>query len=190
MTVENQPIEISYSMTDPDLYEMVMHSKSKLFGMSGRTTVKVFMALIAVIFAVMAYVMPIVIGIPDDDPGKMPSQIGVHLAGVILVVLYPRYARWYTRKASAAYQTLPLQMKLVIDDAGIQAQLDGQSGSTAWKLIERVVETESHIFLYLNRLRAYIIPKSAIGDPEIGQRLRQLISRHVDGTKQLHADRP
>jgi YcxB-like protein len=179
MSVENPPIEISYSMTDPDLYEMVMHSKSKLFGWSGRTMVKVFMAVIALAFAMMAFGLPTVVGMPDDDPGKVPFQIGLLGAGAILVVLYPRYARWYTRKASTAYQTLPLQMKLVIDDAGIQAQLDGQSGSTAWKLIERVVETESYIFLYLNRLRAYIIPKSALGNPVERERLRKLIAAHV-----------
>jgi YcxB-like protein len=69
-------------------------------------------------------------------------------------------------------------MTLVIDDAGIQAQLDGQSGSTAWKLIERVVETDVYIFLFLNRLRAYIIPKSAL-DGVKQERLRQLIDAHV-----------
>ena len=178
MTVENPAIEISYSMTDPDLYEMVMHSKSKLIGWSGRTTVKVFMGLIALAFAMMAFGLPAVVGMPDDDPGKVPFQLGLLGAGAILVVLYPRYTRWYTRKASTAYQTLPLQMKLVIDDAGIQAQLDGQSGSTAWKLIERVVETESYVFLYLNRLRAYIIPKSALDDVKY-ERLRALIATHV-----------
>jgi hypothetical protein len=115
---------------------------------------------------------------PDDDPGKVPFQLGLLVAGAVLVLLYPRYARWYTRKASTAYQTLPLPMKLVIDDAGIQAQLDGQSGSTAWKLIERVVETEAYTFLYLNRLRAYIIPKSAL-DGTKHERLRQLIAAHV-----------
>jgi YcxB-like protein len=178
MTVEAQSIEISYSMTDPDLYEMVMHSKSKLFGMSGRTTVKVFMALIALAFAMMAYGMPALIGIWDDDPSKVPFQLGLLGAGALLVALYPRYARWYTRRASAAYQTLPLPITLVIDDAGIKAQLDGQSGSTAWKLIERVVETDIYIFLYLNRLRAYIIPKSAL-DVAQQERLRQLIAAHV-----------
>jgi hypothetical protein len=179
MTGDWRPITISYSMTDPDLYEMVMHSKSKLFGMSGRATVKVFMALIAVFFAAMAYAMPALIGIPDDDPGKVPFQLGLLGAGAILALLYPRYARWYTRKASAAYQTLPLPMTLVIDDAGIQAQLEGQSGSSAWKLIERVVETETYILLYLNRLRAYIIPKSAFADGAELDRLRRLIAAHV-----------
>jgi YcxB-like protein len=178
MTENAQPIKISYSMTDPDLYEMVMHSKSKLWGWSGRTTVKVFMGLIALAFAMMAFGLPTVLGMPSDDPGKVPFQLGLLGAGAILVLLYPRYARWYTRKASTAYQTLPLSMTLVIDDAGIQAQLDGQSGSTAWKLIERVVETDVYIFLFLNRLRAYIIPKSAL-DGVKQERLRQLIDAHV-----------
>jgi hypothetical protein len=178
MTMENPPIEISYSMTDPDLYEMVMHSKSKLFGMSGQTTVKLFMALIALAFAMMAYGLPAIVGMAEDDPDKAPFQMSLLVAGAVLALLYPRYARWYTRKASTAYQTLPLQMTLVIDDAGIQAQLDGQSGHTAWKLIERVVETETYFFLYLNRMRAYIIPKSALESLK-QERLRQLIAQHV-----------
>jgi hypothetical protein len=178
MTVEAQPIEVSYSMTDPDLYEMVMHSKSKLFGMSGRTTVKVFMGLIALAFAMMAFGLPTAVGMPSDDPGKVPFQLWLLGAGAVLAVLYPRYARWYTRRASAAYQTLPLPMTLVIDDAGIKALLDGQSGNTAWKLIERVVETDGYIFLYLNRMRAFIIPKSAM-DGVKQNRLRQLIAAHV-----------
>ena len=73
---------------------------------------------------------------------------------------------------------MPLSMKLVIDDAGIQSQLDGQSGSTAWKLVERVVETDTYFFLYLNRMRAYIIPKSAL-DGLKHERLRHLIAAHV-----------
>jgi YcxB-like protein len=178
MTGNTQPIEISYSMTDPDLYEMVMHSKSKLWGWSGRTVVKVFMGIIALAFAMMAFGLPTVVGMQDDDPGKMPFQLGLLGAGAILVLLYPRYARWYTRKASTAYQTLPLPMTLVIDDAGIKVQLDGQSGNTAWKLIERAVETDGHIFLYLNRRRAFIIPKSAM-DGVKQNRLRQLIAAHV-----------
>jgi hypothetical protein len=179
MTVETQPLEISYSMTDPDLYELVMHSKSRLLGWSGRTIVKVMMVVIALAFAMMAFGLPTVVGMADDDPGKLSLQIGLLGAGAILVALYPKYARWYTRRASAAYQTLPLPIKLLIDDTGIQAQLDGQSGSTAWKLIERVAETESHVFLYLNRLRGYIIPKSALGNPAKLVRLRQLIAAHV-----------
>jgi YcxB-like protein len=174
-----KPVEISYTMTDSDLYEMVMHSKSRLLGWSGRTIVKVFMFVIALAFAMMAFGLPSVVGMADDDPGKLPFQLGVVGAGSILVVLYPKYARWYTRRASTAYQTLPLPMKLVIDDAGIQAQLDGQSGSTAWKLIERAVETESHVFLYLNRLRGYIIPKSAFSDAADLEQLRQFMALHV-----------
>jgi hypothetical protein len=174
-----KPVEISYTMTDSDLYAMVMYSKSKLLGWSGRTIVKVFMFVIALAFAMMAFGLPSVIGITDDDPGKLPFQLGLVGVGSILVVLYPKYARWYTRRASTAYQTLPLPMKLVIDDAGIRAQLDGQSGSTAWKLIERTVETDSHVFLYLNRLRGYIIPKSAFSDAADLEQLRQFIALHV-----------
>jgi hypothetical protein len=174
-----KPVEISFSMTDSDLYEMVMHSKSKLLGWSGSTIVKVFMFLIALAFAMMAYGLPSVFGMADDDPGKLPFQLGLVGIGTLLVVLYPKYARWYTRRISAAYQTLPLAMKLVIDDAGIQAQLDGQSGSTAWKLIERAVETDAHIFLYLNRLKGFIIPKSAFSDAADLERLRQFMALYV-----------
>jgi YcxB-like protein len=174
-----KPVEISFSMTDPDLYEMVMHSKSKLLGCSGRTLVKVFMVVIALAFAMMAFGLPSVFGMAADDPGKLPFQLGLVGVGTFLVVLYPTYARWYTRRISAAYQTLPLAMKLVIDDAGIQAQLDGQSGSTAWKLIERAIETDTHIFLFLNRLRGYIIPKSAFSHAADLERLRQFIALHV-----------
>jgi YcxB-like protein len=174
-----KPVEISYAMTDADLYQMVMHSKSKLLGWSGRTIVKVFMVVIALAFAMLAFGLPSVVGIAEDDAGKLPLQLGLIGAGAILVTLYPKYARWYTRRASMAYQTLPLPMKLVINDAGIHAQLDGQSGSIAWKLIERVVETETHIFLYLNRLRGYIIPKSAFVDGASLETLRALIAMHV-----------
>jgi YcxB-like protein len=173
------PVEISYAMTDADLYQMVMHSKSRLLGWSGKTMVKVFMGVIALAFAMMAFGLPIVVGMADDDPGKMPFQFGLVGAGAILVLLYPRYARWYTRRASMAYQNLPLPMRLVIDDAGIQAHLDGQSGSTAWKLIERSVETDTHVFLYLNRLRAYIIPKAALKSDADHKRLRELMAAHV-----------
>ena len=179
MTADTKPVEISYAMTDPDLYELVMHSKSKLLGWSGRTIVKVFMGVIAVAFAMMAFGLPSLLGMADDDPGKLPFQIGLVAAGAFLAGFYPKYARWYTRRASMAYQTLPLPMKLVIDDQNIQAQLDGQSGHTDWKLIERAVETDTHIFLYLNRLRGYVIPKEAFGDDAELQRLRQLIATHV-----------
>lgn len=179
MTTEAKPIKISYEMTDPDLYLMVMNSKSPWFGWSGYGQVKALMVLIAAAFALMAFGLPTVLGMPDNDPGKVPFQLGLIGAGAILVLFYPAYARWYTRRASKAYQTLPQPIKLVIDDAGIHAVLDGQSGSTAWKLIERSVETESHIFLYLNRLRGYIIPKSAFADGADLQRLRDLIVAHV-----------
>jgi YcxB-like protein len=174
-----KPVEISYAMTDADLYAMVMHSKSRTLGWSGHTMVKVFMGTIALAFAMMAFGLPGVMGIADDDPGKVPFQFSLVAAGVVLVVLYPGYAKWYTRRVSAAYQTLPLALKLLIDDAGIQAQLDGQSGFTAWKLIERAVETDTHVFLYLNRLRGYTIPKTAFNDDvELGH-LRQLIAVNV-----------
>ncbi len=179
MTVEQKPIKISYEMTDADLYEMVMNSKSKLFGWLGRTHVKLLMVVIAIAFAMLAFGLPSLMNMSDDDPGKLPFQIGLVAAGAFLAGFYPKYARWYTRRASMAYQTLPLPMKLVIDDQNIQAQLDGQSGHTDWKLIERAVETDTHIFLYLNRLRGYIIPKSAFSDHTELLRLRQLIATHV-----------
>jgi hypothetical protein len=174
-----KPVEISFTMTDPDLYEMLMHSRSKLFGCSVGTLAKVLRVAIVFAFALMAFGLPTVLGMADDDPGKPAFQVGLLAAGVILAVFYPVYARWYTRRVSAAYQTLPLPMTLVIDDAGVEAQLDGQSGSTAWKLIERAVETDTHIFLYLNRLRGYIIPKAALTEAADLADLRQLIARHV-----------
>lgn len=94
MTVEQKPIKISYEMTDADLYEMVMNSKSKLFGWLGRTHVKLLMVVIAIAFAMLAFGLPSLMNMSDDDPGKLPFQLGLIGAGAILVGFYPKYARW------------------------------------------------------------------------------------------------
>jgi fosfomycin resistance protein FosX len=177
------PLSITYMLTDADLGQLVAHSKSRLFGLSGKTIGKLVMAYSALLVLGLAFAMPQVMGMADDDPGRVPLQLGILVAGAILVCLYPAFSRWYTRQSSSAYQTLPLQLKLRIDDTGVHSELVNQTGFTTWASVERTVETDNHFLIYLNRLRGYVIPKTALTNATDQVALRQLISTHVKPDK-------
>jgi hypothetical protein len=181
-----EPISIRYTLTNTDLEQLVMHGKSRLFGWSGKTQQWVVMGYFAVAIVLVAIGLPAFVDMGQSFLDKLPFYLGLGVPGLIVIGLYPKFLRWSIKRSSMAYQTLPLPLSLVVDEGGIKAELDGQSGHTAWRVMTRAIETESHFLIYLNRLRGYVIPKSALVDEVTMQRFRQLIGRHIVDRKLSH----
>ena len=128
-----KPITLTTTMTEDDVAEISMHARYRLFGLTGVGRLRFAQVFIVVATFFVAFAIP---EIMRDFGGEMESpfafQIGLIGAGIVLAALYPRFNRWAIRRASRAYQKLPLSMQLRFDDAGIHTVTDGQSGSMAW----------------------------------------------------------
>ncbi|MDN3956281.1 YcxB family protein [Sporolactobacillus laevolacticus] len=75
---------------------------------------------------------------------------------------------------------LPIDETLILTQEGIIERMGPEEEyKTTWNGIEKIAETETHLFLYVKAMAAIIVPKSAIGSQEATIKLKQIIPEFV-----------
>jgi hypothetical protein len=97
----------------------------------------------------------------------LPLFLGVPL----YLVLFP----WnYRRKVRAIVKAMVKEgtnrglfsrHHITLTPAGIEEVSEQGSSATPWPVVERIVVTDKHAFIYINALAAVIIPRRAFADP-------------------------
>jgi YcxB-like protein len=175
-----KPITVKALMTEDDVAQIALQAPMRFTGWG--PVARDRMIRILIIFAgVLAGLGLTLINWRGDETFLATAAqffAGPTLVGVVLAVFYLRWIGWVTRRASRAYQTLPLAMTHVFDEQGIATETQDQAGRAGWSTIERAVETKQHIILYVAKLRAYVIKIAEVAEPD-REPLRQLIRRKV-----------
>jgi len=66
-----------------------------------------------------------------------------------------------------------------IDEAGLVDRTSVTETRTSWEGVERVVQTDAHIFLYVSATSAHVIPKAAFATPQQAQEFFEFARSHV-----------
>lgn len=69
------------------------------------------------------------------------------------------------------------EMKVAFLQDGVQVEQVGKKALITWEQVARVERTPSMIVLYMDRIHAYLVPKSVLGDSE--QELREYLRKMV-----------
>lgn len=65
------------------------------------------------------------------------------------------------------------QHELEIDDQGIVERTDVGEARHAWRAVERIEESDDHVFIYVSSMMAHVIPKRAVKTGDVQAFLSQ-----------------
>jgi hypothetical protein len=128
--------------------------------------------------------------IPLDDEVSRPIVI---VAAVVFAVLFAVIFNWrylvaLDRQARRIYREGNNkgafgEHELEIDDDGLVERTEVNENRYAWRGVERIIETDSHAFIYISALLAHVIPRGSIVEGNFDAfiaRTRQLCETHKE----------
>lgn len=92
--------------------------------------------------------------------------LGVIFAALFCVIyqwMWPASLDWHVRRLLSEGHTKGMlgPHELEIDPQGIIERTDMNESRTAWRGVDRIVETEDYAFIYISAIMAHVIPKHA-----------------------------
>lgn len=103
----------------------------------------------------------------DETPLLRPLlyAAGVCLGALVALALLLRALRAWVRRLPREDGATLGPHELSLDEAGLR--VTGRSGHSfvAWPAIVEIRETGDHLFLYVDRMMAYVVPKRAFASP-------------------------
>lgn len=160
-------IKIEVQMTVKIMYNYVLHhTYTSIGGILG-----MFFGIVAV-----AWSVPKILG------GELTQVTGAFLVlGVMFVVVNPIMLWNKSRKQVKHTPSFQQPLCYELNEEGIIVSQDGQSTTMAWDKIMKVAATNMSIIIYFSRMRAFILPKEALGEDY--RNAVQMIYTHVDNKK-------
>lgn|GEM_PF-4419790 len=67
---------------------------------------------------------------------------------------------------------------IVMDDKGIECNGEGSRSMIEWRIVKRIEETPTHIFLMLSDIQALLIPKRDLS-PELASEIARFSAQHL-----------
>lgn len=154
-------MDIHYTITPDDMlaFNQYFYRHSK----EGRVTF--------LVTYLLAPCIPFLIAVPhllNPRPDSLPLVVGLVLAGILMLVFFPRYLR-HTMRANFQKQLGGSESATHVfrlDDHGIA--ISAPTGSTAfhWPTIREIVTTDEHIFFFYNARCAAILTRRAFESPD------------------------
>lgn len=155
-------IEFDITLTDRDMYRFSMHHAYT--GSQG---------IISIVLAVLSFIVTI------KTYGFVESVYTVLYAAAGVVFLFYMPLNLYLRSKRQFLMSIELQNALhyLIDDQGIHTSQNDASADLPWEQIYKIISTKEYVYIYSNRINAYIIPRVQIAE-YYGQ-LQELAGSHL-----------
>ena len=87
-------------------------------------------------------------------------------------------------KADQGFKRTPVYRKpftYKVDSTGITTIQNAQTGHLKWAQVEKVIDSQLCLYVYINKADAYVWPKAAVGKNY--PKLMELLKKHVDARK-------
>jgi hypothetical protein len=110
---------------------------------------------------------------------KIPFEKAIVIIGIITVVcsipaffLYPLYFKKKNRKfikrscESEKNKGIVGKHIIQITDGNFQEKTDYNNTTIPWKGIDRIEKTKEHIFIFVNEITAYIVPRKSLDEDD------------------------
>lgn len=149
-----------------DMYQFLLHHAYSTF--SG--WVGVIVAALVLILAVVSY--------GDTTTTNTMLYIGV----AVVMVIYPFLT--YYNKAKTQVQKNTMYAKPLLyefSETGICVSQEDEQAVVAWEELAKVCETKELYIIYVNRVRAFLLPKRDFAAQK--QQVDQLLRQHLDAKK-------
>lgn len=146
---DNMNIKIEVQMTVKIMYNFLLqHTYTSLSGILG-----------TVFGAVCLY-----IGVSGIQTGNLQSNGALIFLGVMFVFVNPFLLWNKARKQVKKTVMFAKPIYYTLTEEGITINQEEQETSVAWDSIMKVTATNMSIIVYFTRMRAFILPKAALGE--------------------------
>ena len=109
--------------------------------------------------------LPVLLGQPFGE-----REVVWIAVAILWVLLIPVFVRWSVKRTATRYYERGLvngqigMHRVELTDTGFRDSTPVSDWHVMWPAVERVAESEEHLFVYVGPHAAHIIPKSALGD--------------------------
>lgn len=155
-------VQLKITMKTKNMYDFLIRH-----AYSGRTGIfSVLFTVIALSYLIMNY-------------GELTSAKTtlLVLASLMFTVINPIIIYFNAAKQVKLNPMFRQEILYLLDTEKIIIKQEEQEAKVTWEEVQKVVETNSSIILYLNKVRAFIFPKEQLLEEE--NKLRQLINEKV-----------
>lgn len=84
------------------------------------------------------------------------------LTGLLFTVIQPVMLWYKSKRQVKRNQAINKPLHYVFDESGIHISQGEQSARTGWEEITKVTNTKLNVIIYVTKIRAFVIPKSAV----------------------------
>lgn len=142
-------MEFDVKITSQDMYRFHMYHMYTSFH-----------GILSILIAVLAFV---VAGMTWGDV-ELTYSVLYLIFGVVFLFYLPLTLLGRAKRQIAMSETLQQTLHYGFDEEGVHVTVGEESATLPWKQIYKLVSTKHNILIYSNRIHAYIIPRSAVGD--------------------------
>jgi hypothetical protein len=165
-------MEIEFEITLDDLVAFnVYHNRHSKPGKRNRLILSGFLTL-----AALASMSSILLPDPDSPIVWNASSITLSLLPILFMAalfglaLSPGVRRWQTKRAlkrllsEGKSKRLVGARRLTLTSTGVTHRTAVTEAETKWSAVEKLVETDQHLFIYTSPVEAFIVPRRAFVD--------------------------
>ena len=91
--------------------------------------------------------------------------------------------RWHARRVVSANRTFLGPLRIELDEHGFRTIRAGLTTATDWNRVEQIDETSTAIYLALDPVNAYVIPKRSVDPSLLPKLVTQLRAWHAERTR-------
>lgn len=144
---DERAINIKVKISVGNLYEFMMNNNY----VSVRGVVSVLFSLVSAVGTVIFW----------NEFVGIQKALMLFMA-LLFTVIAP--IEYYVRAMKQVKKNFKDEMEYIFDDSGITIRKDEESSSLKWNEVLKVINTKNLVVVYFTPIRAFIIPKSCIGD--------------------------
>ncbi|MDY6328213.1 MAG: YcxB family protein [Lachnospiraceae bacterium] len=144
---DERAINIKVKISVGNLYEFMMNNNY----VSVRGVVSVLFSLVSAVGTVIFW----------NEFAGIQKALMLFMA-LLFTVIAP--IEYYVRAMKQVKKNFKDEMEYIFDDSGITIRKDEESSSLKWNEVLKVINTKNLVVVYFTPIRAFIIPKSCIGD--------------------------
>ena len=175
-------MKIDYQLTKQDYIDFNMNYMS-----NSKTIKRLFIAqryIVPIMFLVLPFVLIRVTNIPLGYWFKF-----FLVCSVIWIIFYPKYFKWTVSKRiikmldegenvdMLGKRSLTLTEKGIVDCSTLSEL------NTDWRVIEKITQTQKHIFIFISSVSAYILPVHVFKNENEKKRFIDKLNYMVDKAK-------
>ncbi len=138
----------------------VQLSARDLFRFNMRNTYTSLQGPISIIIAILF----VISGVVSATNGKYQYTVLYVAVAILFLVYIPITLNARAKKTFRTNEVLSGKLHYVISEEGIEVHSGDEKGTLPWDMIFKMTANQKYLFIYSNRINAYIIPREQITD--------------------------